>query len=193
MGSGSATLDAECGFTMANPKQAAILGQNMLAKIGEIEEQVALTGGAIVACSHGSNRSFLIANMYHQKQHAVSYETVRHLMCQHRGVQDGPLVCASSVHEPPEFLKGDCCHRTRPRVPVSTRKNHTKRWGIRGVEYTALLVYENTRTSVSDTDTEDEQEEEGEGEVNPPVRPPEEAGEANPPARPPEAEHHGLK
>jgi hypothetical protein len=131
-------IDAESGFLQCNARQLGNLAHGLLRKVAEIEEQVTTTGQATVACNHGSNRSFLIASLFLQKWHCLSYEQVRQLMTRHRNVPDGPLVHGHKSAEPKEYLRDAFCHRQRQAVPLMTRTNHLMRWMPIGCEYTAI-------------------------------------------------------
>lgn len=144
------SIDAECGFVQCTPKQLHQLATNIVRKVSEIEARVSCYGHATIACSHGSNRSFLIANLYYQKQHSLGYEEVRQLMTTHRGVKDGPLYHPTSQSEPSEFLRKEFAHDSRPAVPVTTRFNHENRWQPIGLEYGA---YEDADLGDSDSDS----------------------------------------
>jgi hypothetical protein len=130
--------------------------------VNDIEDRVTCDGEAVVACSHGSNRSFFMVNLYFQKRFDLSYEEVRQLMTAHRGLKDGPLHHSTSAAEPPEFLKRKFTHSTRPSVPLSKRYIHEARWNVPGLEYSDLLAY--MRVEDGDTSTDSSEEEEGEEE-----------------------------
>ena len=96
------------------------------------------TGTAVVACNHGSNRSFLIASLFLPKWHKLSYEQVRQLMTRHRDGPDGPLLHSDRRNEPKEFLREEFCHQDRDDAPLMTRTNHLMRWSPIGCEYAAI-------------------------------------------------------
>jgi hypothetical protein len=152
-------VDAESGFVNCSHRQLETLASNILDKITEIEHRVAVDGVAVVACNHGSNRSFFLANLYYQKHFGLSYEEVRQLMTVHRLVKDGPLVHSSSTAEPIEFLRAEFAHDTRPPVPLTTRYNHERRWAPIGLEFEALRAVQNAQdTPVCSSDSESESE-----------------------------------
>ena len=90
--SGAGNVDAESGFVQLKPGDPVLvkLVRGILAKVEEIEDKLAAGETAVVACQHGSNRSVFVVNLFHQKCHNLDYETVRQLMCQHRGVKVPP-------------------------------------------------------------------------------------------------------
>jgi hypothetical protein len=152
-------VDAESGFVNCSHRQLETLASNILDKITEIEHRVAVDGVAVVACNHGSNRSFFLANLYYQKHFGLSYEEVRQLMTVHRLVKDGPLVHSSSTAEPIEFLRAEFAHDTRPPVPLTTRYNHERRWAPIGLEFEALRAVQTAQdTPVCSSDSESESE-----------------------------------
>lgn len=87
LGSGGGGFDPESGFFMATAAQVVKLVRSLLVKVEEIEEQLSENGSAVVACEHGSNRSFLVVNLFMQKWHEIDYETARQLLCSHRNVK----------------------------------------------------------------------------------------------------------
>jgi hypothetical protein len=150
------------GCWQCTDKQRQILVRNIMNLVNDIEDRVTCDGEAVVACSHGSNRSFFMVNLYFQKRFDLSYEEVRQLMTAHRGLKDGPLHHSTSAAEPPEFLKRKFTHSTRPSVPLSKRYIHEARWNVPGLEYSDLLAY--MRVEDGDTSTDSSEEEEGEEE-----------------------------
>jgi len=147
------SADVESGFAAASLRQHKPIARNMLAKVREIEIKLAHGEKAVVACNHGSNRSFLIVNLYMQKTYDISYEQVRQLMTSHRGVADGPLTHERMLDEPKEQLRSEFCHRTRVPVPLTTRFNHHRRWHPVGLEYVDLVATSCTAASMQKTIT----------------------------------------
>ena len=132
--------DGESGFLAASNAQHKQIARNMLAKICEIEDKVALGERAVVACSHGSNRSFLIVNLYFQKTYDLNYEQVRQLMTEHRGGLDGPLHHVHLRDEPSEYLRPEFRHASRQNVALTTRCSHESRW-LGGLQYVNLVAH----------------------------------------------------
>jgi hypothetical protein len=150
------SCDGESGFIQATPSQLRRLVQNVLAKVAEIEEQMASDGDCVVACHHGSNRSFWLVNLYFQKQHDVGYETIRQLMTKPRGGRNGPVHHTSSQMEPAEYLKDVFCHVSRAPVAVSTRYSHARRWEPVGLDYKSLLAYMHQDGETDEDDDSDD-------------------------------------
>jgi len=138
LGIGSGTLDAESGFVNCSEAQLKTLARGLLRKVQEIEDRVASGDPVVVACNHGSNRSFFVVNLYFQKWHNLSYEQVRQLMTEPREGPDGPLKHARSQAEPREWLHERHRHHGRQHVPLMTRVSSENRWMPIGVEYSDI-------------------------------------------------------
>ena len=112
MKSGCGNIDPECGVAAASQKQLVPLARNLLRFVNEIELKV-LSGSkeVFVACQNGTNRSFLVANLYYQKAHDIDYETTRQLMTNTREDLSAPLYTCATGNEGYEFARKNCKDR----------------------------------------------------------------------------------